>query len=81
MTPKQKAKDIYSKFTRYEVNGDRYFCKGPIVKVQSLILVDAMIEFELKIIEDVKFLSNKLGSPFRCDGLFWEEVKQEIEKI
>jgi len=45
------------------------------------IEVDEAIEFELRIVKEVEWLSIKAEMGFKCEGLFWEEVKQEIQKL
>ena len=87
MTPKDKADELFWKYR--PIIAGKQFVTGLVLmseakeltKQCALIAVDEIIQFELKIIEEVKFLSNKLGSAFRCDGLYWEEVKQEITKL
>jgi hypothetical protein len=68
MTPKDKAKELYNKYSVYNVNGKSIMKIGPEVKVFTLIAVDEMIkqfeQLELFVI-----------------ALHWSQVKQEIEKL
>lgn len=77
MTPKEKAKDLVQKMRVHspvwEIEGDAKQC--------ALIAVDEAIEFEKRIIKEVQFLSDIAGHAFRCEGLYWEQVKHEIEKL
>lgn len=73
MTPKEKAKELYHKFQVYEVNGQKHTQYGPQVKVFTLIAVDEInkaIDFDWMEIQN-------LESQHR----FWDNVKQEIEKL
>lgn len=70
MTPKQKAKELVKRFE-----------DGLTVKDCALIAVDEAVEYEKRIIKEVQFLSDKAGCAFRCEGLYWEQVKHEIERI
>jgi hypothetical protein len=73
MTPKEKAKELYKKMLRVEYTLAAKHC--------ALIAVNEAIEFEKRIIKEVQFLSDKAGHAFRCEGLYWELVKKEIEKL
>lgn len=87
MTPKEKAKELIENYfnlvSRYEFDtNDKY--EEPyqeIAKISALIQVVQMIEFEKRIIKEVQFLSDIAGHAFRCEGLYWEQVKHEIEKL
>ena len=66
MTPKEKAEELVDKFTDVE-DGEMYIGKA---KQCALIAVDEMLD-ELSN-EDLYKKSNYI---------FWQEVKQEIEKL
>ena len=70
MTPKEKAKELVKRFE-----------DGLTIKDCALIAVDEAVEFEKRIIKEVQFLSDKAGHAFRCEGLYWEQVKHEIKKL
>ena len=70
MTPKEKAKELVKRFE-----------DGLTIKDCALIAVDEAVEFEKRIIKEVQFLSDKAGCAFRCEGLYWEQVQQEIKKL
>ena len=70
MTPKETAKDLYHKFQVYEVNGQKRTQYGPQVKVFALIVVNE--------------ISNEViglcGVPYDVYE-YWEQVKEELEKL
>jgi thymidine kinase len=70
MTPKEKAKELVKRFE-----------DGLTIKDCALIAIDEAIEYEKRIIKEVQFLSDIAGHAFRCEGLYWEQVKQEIEQL
>ena len=74
MTPKEKAKEIYNKMLN---NIDGYNVELEIsAKECALIAVDEIISYLLKIKDEHGFLiisKNKIA--------YWQEVKQEIEKL
>jgi thymidine kinase len=91
MTPKEKAEELFWNYTKVhnfsailDFDGNTHIdLEYGISKVKqcALIAVDEAIEFENRIIKEVQFLSDKTGHAFRCEGLYWEEVKHEIEKL
>ena len=83
MTSKEKAVELVKKFSRFACMG-RFECKyerHQNAKKIAIIAVDEAIEFELRIVKEVEWLSIKAEMGFKCEGLFWEEVKQEIQKL
>jgi hypothetical protein len=72
MTPKEKAKELYNKYSVYNVNGKSIMKIGPEVKVFTLIAVDEQIELLLN-------LSPHMAFPEHVKHL--QEIKQEIEKL
>ena len=70
MTPKEKAKKLVKRFE-----------DGLTIKDCALIAIDEAVEYEKRIIKEVQFLSDKAGCAFRCEGLYWEQVKHEIQKL
>jgi hypothetical protein len=80
MTPKEKAIELVEKFTDIENEYNEY-SDFKQAKQCALIAVDEAIEFELRIVKEVEWLSIKAEMGFKCEGLFWEEVKQEIQKL
>jgi len=82
MTPKEKAEELVLKYLR--IRTDKMFngwWHKQMAKQCALIAVDEAIEFELRIVKEVEWLSIKAEMGFKCEGLFWQEVKQEIEKL
>ena len=72
MTPKEKAKQLIKKHLDiYDVE--------EIAIPMALIGINEAIAFEKRIIKEVQFLSDKAGHAFRCEGLYWKEVKKEIK--
>jgi thymidine kinase len=82
MTPKEKAEELVLKYLKIKThkmfNG---WWHKITAKQCALIAVDECIQFENKIVQEVETLANEAKRQFKCEGLFWEEVKQEIEKI
>jgi hypothetical protein len=72
MTPKEKAEELVNKFYEIENNSDYFGVNWKIAKQCALIAVDEVIQ-QLTPIE--KAPNNK--SAFQ----YWQEVKNEIEKI
>jgi hypothetical protein len=77
MTPKEKAKELVNKFLRtYKVSLYPPFTKASDeAKECALIAVDEIIngyEFDILYIEHKRIMDNIN---------FWDEVKQEIEKL
>jgi hypothetical protein len=66
MTPKEKAFYLMDKFIRFQRNGIYNVVHEDIAKQYALIAVDEII--------------NNLPLIFEIQQ-FWEEVKQEIEKL
>lgn len=67
MTPKEKAKEIYCKYTDALNIRDLQTTANPFAKQCALIAVDEVINSEL-----YKWLE---------DEIYWQEVKQEVEKL
>ena len=67
MTPKEKAKELVEKME----NDFQYFASREIAIQHALIAVDEILEMDLPILEEDadKFYD------------YWEEVKQEIQKL
>jgi thymidine kinase len=82
MTPKEKAEELLLRYLKVKThkmfNG---WWHKITAKQCALIAVDEAIEFENRIIKEVQFLSDKAGHAFRCEGLYWEQVKNEIKKL
>jgi hypothetical protein len=71
MTPKEKAKEIYSKMLNWQPDADKYIERNIIsttAKKCALIAVDEII--------------NSTSWQYIANGLdYWNEVKHEIEKL
>ena len=72
MTPKEKAKELYNKYSVYNVNGKSIMKIGPEVKVFTLIAVDEIIR---ELTEEIS------PSVHGFRHQYWIEVKQEIQKL
>ena len=75
MTPKEKAIELVDKMYHYQ------WREKQRAKQCALIAVDEAVEYEKRIIKEVQFLSDIAGHAFRCEGLYWEQVKHEIKKL
>jgi hypothetical protein len=76
MTPKEKAQEIYKKYSKGKDEYGWYLCEfDSCAKKCALIAVDELIESHLLLTttHDVK-------PSIRCKR-YWQEVKQEIEKL
>jgi hypothetical protein len=72
MTPKEKAKELYNKYSVYNVNGKSIMKIGPEVKVFTLIAVDEIIrELTEEITPSVHGFRHQ----------YWIEVKHEISNL
>ena len=76
MSAKEKAKELFNKYCyaiRTEENGSGYYTNVIYAKNCALIAVDEII------------LANPHSNPFNTDVYstmsYWQEVKQEIEKL
>ena len=72
MTPKEKAKELFDKYCyaiRTEENGSGYYTNVIYAKNCALIAVDEII---------LEMNNVMLPNPFKQ---YWNEVKQEIEKL
>ena len=72
MEPKDKAEELVNKFYEIENNSDYFGVNWKIAKQCALIAVDEVIQ-QLTPIE--KAPNNKFAFQY------WQEVKQEIEKL
>lgn len=71
MTPKEKAFDLMDKFIRFHRNGIYNVVHQDIAKQYALIAVDEIINYLLD--SDWALVNNK--------AKYWQDVKQEIEKL
>lgn len=67
MTPKEKAKELFEKYAFVEI---AYYTSKHEVKECALIAVDEILNHH----------SQEQGL-YRIDTYFWQQVKQEIEKL
>jgi hypothetical protein len=72
MTAQEKAKELYNKYSVYNVNGKSIMKIGPEVKVFTLIAVDEIIR---ELTEEIS------PSVHGFRHQYWIEVKQEIQKL
>jgi hypothetical protein len=83
MTPKEKAKELVEKYMNleFEIGGqyDGYLSvKLQDAKQCALIAVDEILNNNCGSYTDE---SNATNNEIYCDEYYWEEVKQEIEKL
>jgi thymidine kinase len=87
MTPKEKAMELIEKFEKevykydLDTNNEYDMSLFHLAKQCALIAIDEAVEYEKRIIKEIQFLSDIAGRAFRCEGLYWEQVKHEIEKL
>ncbi len=81
MTPREKAEQILDKCYQLELETVYYGVNHYLAKKFAFILLEEIISFEYQIVEDLETLSIKSGIPFKMEGMYWTEVKQEIENI
>ena len=71
MSPQEKAEELVDKFTAIE-DGEMYIGKA---KQCALIAVDEILNYDIKAKCESQFIiEQKIES-------YWQEVKQEIEKL
>jgi hypothetical protein len=71
MTPKEKAEELFNKFTLYlgtDAEGIEYYVNDLEAKQCALIAVDELIKF-----------GNEQG--IREPMMYWHKVKEELEKL
>ena len=82
MTPKEKAKELVEKFAKllhktdetFDEGGIAYFIPTPLLKRCALICADELI------LENNTIHHENIND--QCDRMiYWEEVKQEINKL
>ena len=81
MTPREKAEHILDKCYELELETVYYGVNHYLAKKFAFILIDECIQFEQRIVEQIKILTEEAKREFKCEGYFWKEVKQEIENI
>lgn len=71
MTPKEKAIELVKKYIEFKIDGRPRIFGIALSKQFALIAVDEILEMDLPILEE------------DADTFYdyWEEVKQEIEKL
>ena len=74
MTPKEKAKELVMR--NFEITVDDYCAKQC-----ALIAVDELIRFEKASINLMNDFMKVVNLGFERKGYYYEEVKQEIEKL
>jgi hypothetical protein len=72
MTPKEKAKELYNKYSVYNVNGKSIMKIGPEVKVFTLIAVNEIIR---ELTEEIS------PSVHGFRHQYWIEVEHEINNL
>lgn len=72
MTPKEKAEELFYKMLSTDKLDDYSFVGSKVAKQCALIAVDEIIEF---LVQASKYLV------FPEQIKYWQEVKQEIEKL
>ena len=77
MTPKEKAKEIYCKYADALNIRDLQTTANPFVKQCALIAVDEI----LSVLPQSEYLEDRGEFNENRERIYWQEVKQEIEKL
>ena len=88
MTPKEKAKELVQRFSKLEKGLNEEEWKGrevtfeEIHKQSSLICSDEILKFEKNIVKQIKnHIELFKEMKFKTKRYYWQEVKQEINKL
>jgi hypothetical protein len=84
MTPKEKARELVKKYFFYFPefrNEKEYDYNEDKAKECALIAVDELIRFEKASINLMNDFMKVVNLGFERKGYYYEEVKQEIEKL
>lgn len=74
MTPKEKAEELFMR--NFEITVDDYCSKQC-----ALIAVDEILKHEEYIIDKIKYSFAINGISVITKAMYWQQVKQEIEKL
>ena len=83
MTPKDKAKELVSKFTFYQLPEDKRILFDN-AKQCALICIDEILKANEKIsLKDLSetMQTNDILCQLTDNAMYWQEVKQEINKL
>ena len=85
MTPKEKAKKLVDNHRLILINSEtdcseELLCTL-IAKQCALIAVNEIIKFEKSIVKQLEKITINLRGQFELKKLYWQEVKNEIEKL
>lgn len=72
MTPKEKAEELVLKFLRIDINNTKEWFNTLIAKQCALIAIDEIL--------DVYLIKNASFEFYEVRN-YWQEVRQEIEKL
>lgn len=75
ITPKEKAEELCFKF-----QGD-FNLSWTMSKRCALITANEMLDFENRIVEQLKKITEDAKGNFTCESKYWNDVKTEIEKL
>ena len=81
MTPKETAEFILDECYRLELETVYYGVNNYLAKKFCAIAIEAGLEFEKKIVKDLEDLCKNSKLQFKFEGYFWNDVKQELEKL
>jgi len=84
MTAKEKAQELIRKYMEIDLQPfSEYgnYIEKDSAKQCALIAIHELIEFEKSIIEQLHKITKDAGGQFKVEAEFWEQVKQEIEKL
>jgi hypothetical protein len=84
MTPKDKAQELVDKFIEHTMEFDEldgYVEDKDNAKQCALIAVDELIKNQEKITKNLNRYLSIANIEIQDTGDFWQEVKQEIEKL
>ncbi len=79
MTPKEKAEDLYQKFLRYAPAAEEF--EHEHTKQCALVSVDELIKECTFWFDTLSFISTQELKESLERLNYWQEVKQEIEKL
>jgi len=75
MTPKEKAEELILKYLRLQEEGSSNWFHKILAKKCALIAVDEILNYDIRAKCEVQFIIEQ-----RIES-YWQEVKQEIEKL
>jgi|688.fasta_scaffold164220_4 hypothetical protein len=83
ITAEEKAQQLIKELQMEQLNCGAYRTNMNlrVAKRSAIILCDQMIEFEHRVIQQLDKITKDAGGQFKCEQMYWEDVKSEIEKL